>query len=394
MATGRLFINENAIKKDGKAAVYALVHIDYKSIKINTGVCVEPARFDKVKGRVRGTAKADKDANLIIDKCLASINEIFVRYRLQERVLTADLLLREYKNPSMYVDFYAFMDKKILDRVKSKDIGATSGKHHRVLLNKLKEYKKTLSFAEIDLKMINSFKNYCRITKKNDVNTVHKMLSYWQTYMNIAKREEIISSNPFDNIQFNRIEPQRIYLTDKELKKMFELYEKEELPEHLHRTLRHFLFMCLTGVRISDFIRLKTENIQENALRFVPHKTSAIKRKELHVPLIDRAIQLIKNEDSPTDFIFQSISEQKMNDQLKDIAAAAKINKDITNHSARHTFATNFIELTSDVATLQKILGHSNIRETMLYVHVSTGKIDQQMNNFGSLLDLEVEELP
>ncbi len=166
MATGRLFINENAIKKDGKAAVYALVHIDYKSIKINTGVCVEPARFDKVKGRVRGTAKADKDANLIIDKCLASINEIFVRYRLQERVLTADLLLREYKNPSMYVDFYAFMDKKILDRVKSKDIGATSGKHHRVLLNKLKEYKKTLSFAEIDLKMITNFRNFCRLKKR------------------------------------------------------------------------------------------------------------------------------------------------------------------------------------------------------------------------------------
>ena len=394
MAAGKIYVNEKLVKKNGTVAVYAQVNVGNQSVRINTGICVELARLDKVKGRVKGTSKADKDANLIIDKCLATINEIFVRYRLQHRILTADLLIREYKNPSMYVDFYAYMDKKIIERIKNKDIGATSGKHHRVLLNKLKEYKKNLSFAEIDLKMINSFKNYCRITKKNDVNTVHKMLSYWQTYMNIAKREEIISSNPFDNIQFKRIEPQRIYLTDMELKKMFELYEKEELPEHLHRTLRHFLFMCLTGVRISDFIRLKTENVQENALRFVPHKTSAMKRKELHVTLIDRAIQLIKNEDSPTDFIFQSISEQKMNEQLKEIAAAAKIKKEITNHSARHTFATNFIELTSDVATLQKILGHSNIRETMLYVHVSTGKIDQQMNNFGSLLNLEVEELP
>lgn len=161
MAAGKIYVNEKLVKKNGTVAVYAQVNVGNQSVRINTGICVELARLDKVKGRVRGTAKADKDANLIIDKCLASMNEIFVRYRLQERVLTADLLLREYKNPSMYVDFYAFMD-----RVKSKDIGAISGKHHRVLLNKLKEYKKTLSFAEIDLKMINNFKNYCRITKK------------------------------------------------------------------------------------------------------------------------------------------------------------------------------------------------------------------------------------
>jgi len=77
-----------------------------------------------------------------------------------------------------------------------------------------------------------------------------------------------------------------------------------------------------------------------------------------------------------------------MNDQLKEIATATGIHKEITNHSARHTFATNFIELTSDVATLQRLLGHSNIRETMLYVHVSTGKINKQMQNFDELLGL------
>jgi site-specific recombinase XerD len=185
------------------------------------------------------------------------------------------------------------------------------------------------------------------------------------------------------------VEPQRIYLTEAELKALFELYDSETIPGHLHRTLRHFLFMCLTGIRISDFLRLKHENIQENVLKFVPHKTNVRKRRELHVPLIVKALDLIDDEDSRTCFVFNAISEQKMNVQLKDIAPLAEINKDITNHSARHTFATLFLEKTSDVATLQKLLGHSNIRETMIYVHIGTAKINNQMASFDKLLELQ-----
>lgn len=363
MASARLFLNEKKVKKNGKTAVYCLVQVGDKTLHINTGVSVALDNFDKVKGRVKGNTKDDKDDNLIIDNCLSLISEIFVRYRLQHRILTPDLLLREYRNPSLYIDFYAFMDKCIIDRVKNKDIGAVSGKHHRVLLNKLKDFKPVMSFAEIDLKMITQFKNYCRVTKKNDVNTVHKMLSYWQTYMNLAKREEIITVNPFDQMQFKRIDPQRVYLTEKELKDLFELYDKQSLPDHLHKTLRHFLFMSLTGIRISDFLRLKPENVQENVLRFVPHKTHSKKRMELHVPLIGKAKKLIQDEDYSGPFIFDSITEQGMNTNLKLIAPLGKVWKDITNHSARHTFATIFLEKTSDVATLQKLLGHSNIRE-------------------------------
>ena len=388
MTAARLFINEKTVKKDGTVAVYALVHIDNKSLKINTGVSVALDRYDKKKGRVKGTTKDDIDNNLIIDRCLSSINQIFVRYHLQNRILTADLLLREYKNPSLYIDFYAFMDKKISDRVKNKEIGAVSGIHHRVLLNKLKEFKKTLNFAEIDLKFITLFRNWCRLTKTNSVNTIQKNFGYFRAYMNIAKREEIITVNPFDNVRLKRIDVQRVFLTELELKKLVVFYDKQQFADNLQRTLRHFLFMCLTGIRISDFIRMKKEHLQENNLKFIPHKTNSKKQVELHIPLIDKAKKLIRDENSQTPYLFQAITEQKMNEQLKTIADLSGINKDLSNHSARHTFATIFLEKTSDVATLQKILGHSNISETMTYVHISTKKVDSQMLNFGALLGI------
>jgi integrase/recombinase XerD len=386
MTVARLYVDEKKEKKNGTVAVYCLVHIDNKTIKINTGVYVTLDNFDKAKGRVKDSDKDAADSNLIIDVCLSRINEIFVRYRLQSRILTADLLQREYRNPTVFLDFYNFLDKQIIDRVKNKELSAVSAKHHRVLLNKLKEFKKTLNFAEIDLKLITNFRNWCRVTKKNDVNTVHKMLSYWQTYMNIARREEIITTNPFDNFSFKRIDPLRVYLTEAELRKLVELYDKQTAPDHLQRTLRHFLFMCLTGIRISDFMRLKKDNIQEDTLKFVPHKTQNRKRQELHIPLVTMAKRLIIDENSDSTFVFQPISEQKINEQLKVVAPLAGVRKGIKNHSARHTFATIFLEKTSDVATLQRLLGHSNIRETMLYVHISNTKINSQMENFDSLL--------
>lgn len=387
MASARLYVNEKKVKKDKKTAVYCLIHIENKSVKINTGVSVALNRWDKIKGRIKGVDKDAKDDNLIIDKCLAAINEIFVRYRLQGKILTSDLLLREYHNPTHYIDFYAWFDKKITDRVRAKEIGAISGKHHRVVLNKLKAFKAELTFAEIDLKFITSFRTWLRGPQNgNSANTIQKGFGYLSAYLNIAIREEIITKNPVELLNLKRTEVNMVYLTEAELKKLVEYYDKYEFQENYHITLRHFLFMCFTGVRISDLQRLKIENVQENTLKFIPYKTRAQKGKELHVPLIDKARKLINDEGSKSELLFKVYSDQKMNEYLKKIADLAGIKKRISNHSGRHTFATNFLRKTKNVVVLQQILGHSNISETMKYVHVSSKDIDDEMQIFNSLI--------
>ena len=387
MTSNRFFVNEKTVKRNGTTAIYAIVHIENKTLKINTEVSVSLNQWDKINGRIMGNDKDTKDSNLTIDRCLAAINEIFVRYRLQSKKLTADLFLREYHNPTHYVDFYVWLDKKISERIQNKEIGHVSGKHHRVLQNKLKEFKSELSFAEIDLNFITSFRNWCRISKNNNANTIHKTFGYFKAYLNIAKREEIISINPLENFPLRRIEVQRSYLTENQLIKFAEIYKSGEIPENLQNTLRHFLFMCYTGLRISDFRRIKKENADENTLSFVPHKTNSRKLLEIHVPLINQAQVLIADENSDTDYIFNPISDQKMNSHLKNIAGIAGIKKKITNHTARHTFASIFLEKTSDLVTLQRLLGHSDIKETMIYVHTSKTKINSQMMTFGDLLN-------
>lgn len=98
-------------------------------------------------------------------------------------------------------------------------------------------------------------------------------------------------------------------------------------------------------------------------------------------------MQLITDEGNKEGLIFNPVSEQRMNKNLKILAKMVGINKPLTNHSGRHTFATLFIQKTSDVATLQRLLGHTRIDETMVYVHISETNLHHQMKSFDAELN-------
>jgi integrase len=161
------------------------------------------------------------------------------------------------------------------------------------------------------------------------------------------------------------------------------LYRKQQLPEHLQSTLRHYLFMCTTGMRFSDVVNAaKFENKLGNKLIYIPHKTSRFKRETICLPLTSLASQLISDEGANTGAFFTLKAEQVMNRQLKQIATMAGIKKNITTHTGRHTFASLFLSKTKNIVVLQKLLGHSRITETMVYVHLSEGETEREMEVF------------
>jgi len=140
--------------------------------------------------------------------------------------------------------------------------------------------------------------------------------------------------------------------------------------------------MCFTGCRISDFRRLTTDNILNQILIYYPIKTKGVKSQAVKVPLNKYALQLIDDESRDGKLLFKVISEQKLNVHIKDLAKKLGIFKKITNHSARHTFATTWLAKTHDLAVLQKLLGHSKISDTMKYVHITDDILISQMKVF------------
>ena len=380
MATAKVFLNKGYEKKNGECSVYLLVHIDYKSLKFPTGVSCLPDRFNDKTFRIKGNSKKVRDNNLIIEKALAQMNDIFVRYRLQQVHLTPELLKNEWKNPSRRIDFYAFFEEAINER--RDEIRKQTWKNHWSEVNKLKQFKPSLAFSEFTADMIEQYKRWLKTEKKNDINSIHTSMKVLKTYINIAIKKGVISDNPFALVKVKQAKPDRVFLTVEELEKIWNLYNENVLKLTEQSVLRHFLFMCFSGVRISDFKNLYEFNVHSNLLIYHPEKTSGIKKIPVKVPLTKYALQLINDENSTTGRLFNPISEQKMNEYIKRIVKKVGIYKPLSNHSARHTFATTWLEKTHDLAALKELLGHSKISDTMTYVHITDGMLKEQMANY------------
>ncbi len=380
MASAKVFINSNSVKKNGEATVYLIVHLGYKSLKFHTGVSCLPDDFNEKTLRIKGKSQKVKDDNLIIEKSLALMNDIFVRYRLQHIQLTPEALKNEWKNPARRIDFYAFFDEAINER--KKEIRKQTWKNHNSEINKLKLYRPKLAFADFSADFLDSYKRWLKTERKNDINSVFTSMKVLKTYINIAIKKGIITENPFNNVRTKQTTPEMVFLSPEELKRMWELYKENRLLPGQMKVLRHFLFMCFTGCRISDFIAMNKFNVNNNLLIYYPIKTKGIKKTPVKVPLTKYALQLISDENSDDDRLFHPITEQKMNVAIKKIAAEAECYKPLTNHSARHTFATTWLATMHDLAALQKLLGHSKITDTMKYVHVTDEMLIEQMGRY------------
>ena len=379
MASVNVWLNGDYIKKDGSCAVFVYTYIRRQKVRFNTGVSVKPDNWNDEKKRIKGSSKFAKDNNLVIDNCISRVNDIFVRYRLSNRELTPDILKKEYKTPSTYIDFYDFMRKTIQEEegMLSKNTIAA----HNSLLNKLTSFRKSLMFADITPELIDDFHKFMKNKLKNNPNTIQKTLSNFRAFMNTAKKKKVIDENPFDQVKLKRGQVNRQFLEEHELTKLIELYNR--YPANKRYVLKYFLFACFTGLRISDIRRIKYEDVINDTLVFQPYKTRGM-TKIVRIPLTRPAKRYMKDNQGLKirGCIFQPYADQVTNRLLKEIIQDAGIQKDISFHCARHTFATMYLRKTRDLAGLQKLLGHYSITETMKYAHVLDDDIKETIKFF------------
>lgn len=377
-------------KKNKLSPVYVMTYISGERVLINTKVEISKDQFDEKRGQIRGKSDTVNDNNLMVEQVRSRVNQILIKYRLQGKTITPRMLKNEFNHPSLDIDFLAWMENEM--KVKKSEVGIRRMIKYKTILNKLREFRKNIYFSEIDHFFIEEFRGWCKETKKNDVNTIAATLAVVKVFCRRAVKKGLLREDPFLDIKIKHGAVDRVFCTEEELTTLWDIYQHKELKPHLHSVLRHFLFMCFTGLRISDLKTLQFDNILNDKIHFYPVKTRQQKKQLVKIPLISNAKQLIEDEGNESGLIFTTITEQKMNDNIKDIAKAAKINKPLTNHSGRHTFATIFIQKTSDVATLQRLLGHSRITETLVYVHITEKNLEKQISTFEK--DLTINKKP
>lgn len=374
------YIRDDYQRKDGTSAVCCLFYIERKRVVIPTGVTVAPAQWDATKARVKGKGQAAKDANLIIQDVRARINDVFVRFRLDGRKITRELFMREFSDSSTYTDFWDFMHQQLEKRRGT--IAENTYTAQKSTLKKFREVIPVLPFGEVNEEFIRDLRK--RLAQKpwnNSGNTITKNLITLKTYVLMAQRKRLIDENPFIVEKIRRGNSNPLWLTEKELNKLIQYYTSQQFPPNLHQVLQYFLFSCFTGMRLSDVKNFDMEQVKGDFIILNPIKTKRTSNQMVSIP-ITKPIKRILNDAAKHRLkgkVFEPFADAVTNRMLKKIAEFAGINKEISFHSARHTFATFFLDKTDDLATLQRLLGHSSISQTMVYVHMTERKKVEQM---------------
>ena len=212
----------------------------------------------------------------------------------------------------------------------------------------------------------------------NNENTAYKAMAFVKVIIRQAINQDVIENNPFDNFIIRKRVGKGVYLSKDELQKIYKLFRTTSNMK-IKNVARYYLFSCYTGLHYSDIKALKFENIYDGFIELKMHKTKDYAK----IALNKKAKELLSKED--VIYVFKVYCNQKTNEYLHQIEGLCKIQKNLTFHSSRHTFATMGISLGIPIELISKILGHHDLKTTQIYSEIIDDVIVKQMNKFDSL---------
>lgn len=301
-----------------------------------------------------------------------------------------------YKIDTNFLDYYISMCEK---RHGNKDSMGNWGNWYSCLKHLERYCDPRMTFRDVTPEWIEGFKMYldrdalCRDKRKHNSKTTYseKPLSQntKQSYfnklracVNQAFEERIIPHNPLRGIQrFKDAETERVYLTLEEVKAM-------AVTECKYPALkRAYLFSCLTGLRKSDIEKLRWSEVQQQGeftrIIFKQKKTGG----QEYLDINPQAVQYMGERKDLDSLVFTGFKYSAyMNVELRMWAMRAGINKDITFHSGRHTFAVMMLDLGAEIYTVSKLLGHRELKTTQLYAKVLDKKKQEAVNLIPNIL--------
>lgn len=363
-ANSKIILRTDQVKKDGTCGLYLRITINRKKKDISLKTFINPKNWNKDKGKVVGriTTGNTERLNMILTNQLSKVNNILYNIEIKEIPLTFDNFMNFY-NGTVEMDYFEFVEKEI--KLLEKSYSWQTIKKFKTELTKLKKFKSKLPLQSIDYKFLKEYEFYMRDTLNNHTNTIHKTMGIIRTFVNRAKKEGLIDEYPFDKYKLKLEKTNREYLTQKELNTLFDLYNFNLKP-HLKNVLEYFLFACYTGLRYQDIQNLKFKNIQEGKINIKMNKTKEV----ILIPLNDKASLLMPDFTNTEDKIFNVYSNQKTNEYLKEIIKFVGINKSISFHCSRHTFATISLTIGIPIEVVSKLLGHNTLKTTQIYAKI------------------------
>jgi len=241
-----------------------------------------------------------------------------------------------------------------------------------------------INFNRINRKFIDDFHHYLLHDCNNAHNSAMKLLQIFKKIYTIALNNRWVNYNAFAGKKISYIDPDIQSLTEDELNAIKSL---TDLKPYLEKTKQLFLFSVYTGMAYKDVQSLQRKHIEKKAGSdaFIIRKKREKTGVEFLLPLFAPALSILNNwingweQLSGDTFLAPRLSNQNFNIHLKELSAHAGIQKNITTHSGRHTFATTIaLENGVPLETVSKMVGHSKLSQTQKYAKVTYLKVERE----------------
>lgn len=355
-------------QKSKTSYLYADIMFRGKRMKYSLGVTIPSNTFDVKKQEVKG----DVDLNNLLTDYKAIIYRVIRAIQLETEFTPKELRDRlnvalrnvEVQKPITELVEYAKMYKNRVCRVRKK----RTLKNYQTTIGRLEAYEvkigKKLLFNDINLDFYHSFMDYCKVELKQATNTFGSHIKHIKTWMNAATEEGLNTNTMFRSRGFTTTTEtaDSTYLTLDEI----ELLKQLDLTgNHLEKVRDIFVVACYTGLRISDYTKICFANMinGNTMLKICTEKTG----KEVIIPIHPFVLTTLKKYGGN----IPMLSHQKFNKYIKDVVALAEIDKLITSHCARRSFATNAFKSGVPSLSIMQITGHTTEKNFLKYIRVT-----------------------
>lgn len=374
----KVFDRRNESSQTKKASVLIEVTYGGKRKWYNTGVKLLKNQWDSRRSIVVRCSNRN-ELNRMIDTLYRKIFEI--AESVGHENFSFEYLDNSLLSPrEINIDFFKFSED-VIDKL---DIRPITKRQYKVVLKSLKQFGKINYLKDITYENIVSYDHYIRTERRLKRN--QSIVSYHaklKSIINIAIKYGYLNSNPYSKTKFTYKKEQSIikYLNEEEISMLKSCNPKQE---YLKKALDLFTVQMYTGLSYSDLYHIDFKNMEKDVNgRFIV-KDKRLKTNEDYYILI---LPMVEEILTRYDFCLPKFSCQKYNSYLKILGCMAGIEKHITSHVARHTFATT-ITLSNNVPIeiVSKMLGHSNINMTQRYAKVVANNVIVEYERLGRIL--------
>ena len=398
------------------------VNFASKRIEFTTGYRIDAAKWDSDKQRVRNgcTNKLKQSASEINASLLGyytEVQEIFKKFEVEEIMPTPEQIKEAFNALHRPIEevkprkstpnaFYKVFDEFVRDCGRQNDWTDSTYEKFAAVKNHLMNFRDGLTFDFFDEKGLNDYVTYLRDVKEMRNSTIGKQLSFLKWFLRWAFKKGLHQNNAYDSYKPKLKSTQKkiIFLTWEELNKLRE-FEIPAAKQALDWVRDVFLFQCFTGLRYSDVFNLRKSDIKGDHIEVTTVKTSDSLIIELsnHSKAILDKYKDVAFED---DKVLPVITNQKMNDYLKELAELAGIDEPVRQtyyrgneridevtpkyallgtHAGRRTFICNALALGIPPQVVMKWTGHSDYKAMKPYIDIADDIKANAMSKFNQL---------